>query len=180
MSLVVRDRVPADVPELVTLLTEQQPASSYPIRWPLPFPVEDFLVRPGELRAWVAELDGAVVGHATASVLDEPLARLFAAGTGASEHEMVSVLFTGTTSRGLGAGGLLLDTVVAWIRERGRVPVLDVVPVHDTALAIYLRRGWVEVGRSRFAWLEEHLPDVLLLALPPYPSAPTSARSTSA
>jgi GNAT superfamily N-acetyltransferase len=25
--------------------------------------VEDFLVRPGEERAWVAEIDGRVVGH---------------------------------------------------------------------------------------------------------------------
>jgi hypothetical protein len=39
----------------VTLLGEQQPVTAYPLRWPLPFPVEQFLVRETEEDAWVAE-----------------------------------------------------------------------------------------------------------------------------
>lgn len=179
MSLTIRERRADDLPRLVELLVEQQPTSTYPIRWPLPFPVEEFLVRPSERRAWVAESDGDLVGHVTVTDPGELTAR-FAAGTGATSFGMISVLFTGLASRGLGAGGSLLDTAVAWVQERAEVPVLDVIPTHGTALQVYRERGWVEVGRERFAWLSPDLPDVLLMALPPYPSRPSIASSTSA
>lgn len=180
MTVTIRERRPEDLPALVTLLAEQQPTSSYPVRWPLPFPVERFLVRPSERRAWVAEEDGVLLGHVAVGDPEELTAR-FAAGTGATAFGMVSVLFTALAARGRGAGGLLLDTAVAWIRARGEVPALDVVPTHDTALAIYRARGWAEVGHERFAWMSEHVPDVVLMALPPYPVAgPSTASSTSA
>jgi GNAT superfamily N-acetyltransferase len=176
-DVVVRARQPDDLPVLVGLLGEQQAASSYPIRWPMPFPVERFLVRRTELCAWVAEVDGEVVGHVAVTEVDRDLADAFLTATGTREPAdvaMVSVLFTGTAARGLGAGGRLLDTAVAWIRERRRVPVLDVVPTHHLAAAMYARRGWVEVGRTRFAWQADDLPDVVLMALPPYPSSASS------
>jgi GNAT superfamily N-acetyltransferase len=174
---IVRERRPDDLPALCDLLAAQQAASSYPVRWPLPFPVADFLVRPSELRAWVVEVDGEVVGHVTAAAVDDALAPVFAGATGATDHLMVSVLFTAAAARGHGHGGLLLDTAVAWIRERDHVPVLDVVPVHAPALALYRRRGWVEVGSWRFPWLAPELPDVALMALPPYPTRSASTSS---
>ncbi|WP_211357211.1 GNAT family N-acetyltransferase [Nocardioides rubriscoriae] len=173
---IVRERRPDDLPVLCDLLAAQQAESSYPVRWPLPFPVHDFLVRPGELKAWVVEVDGEVAGHVTAASVDEALAPVFEGATGAHGHHMVSVLFTGAAARGRGLGGLLLDTAVAWIRERGHVPVLDVVPVHAPALALYRSRGWVEVGSWRFPWLAPELPDVALMALPPYPSRSSTPR----
>lgn len=178
MSIVVRERRDADLVRLVELLVEQQAVSSYPVRWPLPVPVEEFLVRSYERRAWVAELDGAVVGHVSVGDPEELVPR-FAAATGATGFGMISVLFTGLAVRRRGVGALLLDTAVDWIRGQGEVPVLDVVPVHEAAVRLYLDRGWVEIGTERFAWLGEGVPDLLLMALPPYPSASTgpSARS---
>ncbi len=41
--VVVRPRRPEDVVRLKDVLAEQQPASRYPFRDPLPFPVERFL-----------------------------------------------------------------------------------------------------------------------------------------
>ena len=38
-------------------------ALALPLRWPLPFSVEDFLVREGQEAAWVAVHEGRVVGH---------------------------------------------------------------------------------------------------------------------
>lgn len=176
MSLVVRERRPADLARLVELLAEQQAVSSYPVRWPLPFPTEQFLVRSSERRAWVAELDGAVVGHVSVGDAEELVPR-FAAATGATGFGMVSVLFTGLAARRRGVGALLLDTAVAWVRERGEVPVLDVVPVHGAAVRLYRDRGWVEIGTERFAWLGDDVPDLVLMALPPYPSSsPPRAR----
>jgi hypothetical protein len=47
-SPVVRPRERCDLPTLVRSLGEQQPTSSYPMRWPLPFPVEQFIERDGQ------------------------------------------------------------------------------------------------------------------------------------
>ncbi|KQT94851.1 hypothetical protein ASG49_02610 [Marmoricola sp. Leaf446] len=156
------------MPGLAHLLAEQQPTSHYPLRWPLPFPVEDFLVRPGEHAAWVAERDGAVLGHVAVTAPGDELAARFAAtlpGVRPDELAAVSVLFVALASRGLGLGGRLLDTAVAHVRAAGRVPVLDVVPTHAGAVALYRRRGWREVGSFRPPWLAADRPALLLMAL---------------
>ena len=66
----LRPRRPEDLPALVDALARQQPASRYPVRWPLPFPAEEFIVRPLEVAAFVAVayLDGehVPVGHVSA------------------------------------------------------------------------------------------------------------------
>jgi hypothetical protein len=59
----VRPRAAADLPTLVTVLEAQRPASGYPVRWPLPFPAEEFIARRTELAAWVAVDGDTVVGH---------------------------------------------------------------------------------------------------------------------
>lgn len=170
MSTCVRARRTADLPVLAGLLAGQQPASRYPFRWPLAVPVEQFLVRDGEQAAWVAVLEGALAGHVSVGPVSGlgDAAGVFRAATGCPEPALVSVLFTGAAARGRGVGGALLDVAVGWARQQGRVPVLDVVQRHSSALAVYRHRGWVEVGRSRFPWLPDDEPDVLLMALPPF------------
>lgn len=108
--------MPADLPALVQVLTEQQPSSGYALRWPLPFPVEQFIVRSYE-QAWVAERDGHVVGHVMIGrVEDEEAAAIVTAAPGRDELATVSVLFVAQDARGLGIGKLLLDTAVDWTR----------------------------------------------------------------
>ena len=166
----VRPRRPDDVPVLAAVLAEQQPRSRYPFRWPFPTGAEDFLVRSYEQVAWVAELDGEVVGHVMVGWVDrDGPGAVFRRETGCDDPAIVSVLFVGTSARGLGVGGLLLDTAVAWARAADRVPVLDVVPLHGSALAVYEHRGWVRIGTARFDWLTDDQPDVVLMALPPFP-----------
>jgi GNAT superfamily N-acetyltransferase len=160
---VVRRRRPEDLQTLVTLLAEQQPVTAYPLRWPLPFPVEQFLVRPDELAAWVVELDGVVTGHVSVAVPDAELGPLLADLAGTDRLALVAVLFVGLGAGGQGLGGLLLDTAVAFIRESGRVPVLDVVPEHDRAVGLYRSRGWHEIGRLRPAWLPEDRAALLVM-----------------
>lgn len=165
----VRPRRPEDVPGLADLLAAQQPGSRYPLRWPLPFPVERFLVRDTEERAWVAEVDGVLAGHVAVARPDAGLAEAFRRARPDDEVAEVSVLFTGPQHRGTGVGGVLHDVAVAAIRDSGRLPGLDVVPTHATAVEVYRHRGWVEVGRVRPAWLPDGQPDVLLMVLPPQP-----------
>ncbi len=122
--------------------------------------------------AYVGELQGALAGHVTVgTALEDDTGAAFRRRTGCTDPAVVSVLFTADWARGRGLGGLLLDTAVQWARAAGRVPVLDVLPSHSTALAVYQHRGWVEVGRARFPWLPDDEPDVRLLALPPFDAA---------
>ena len=164
-SVLVRGRTADDLPALVEVLAEQQFSSSFPLRWPLPFPVEQFLVRPHERAAWVAEVDGQVVGHVSVIGPDAELAPVFVEAVGTDRLAMVAVLFVGLTTLGLGVGARLHDVAVAWIREAGLVPVLDVVPTHDRAVQFYRRRGWREIGSVRPGWLPEDRPALMLMSL---------------
>lgn len=162
----VRQRTDADIPELVEVLAEQQPSSSYPLRWPLPFPVEKFLVRDTEEVAWVAEQAGRPVGHvAVGRVASQDVAHLFHQATGETRLANVSVLFVAQHLRRGGVGGQLLDTAVTWAQSRGRLPVLDVLRGHELAIAVYRHRGWTVVGETRPEWLPADLEPVLLMAL---------------
>ncbi|KNX37165.1 GNAT family N-acetyltransferase [Luteipulveratus halotolerans] len=168
-DVLVRERRPDDIPALVEVLAAQQPVSSYPLRWPLPFPPEEFVVRKNEERAWVAEVDGAVGGHVSiTSVDDDELGRIWSSGVGRPIAELacMSVLFVDHRLAGRGVGGALIDAAVGWAREQSRTPVLDVVVRHGRAAEVYRHRGWQQVGTSRPEWLPDSEPPVLLMALP--------------
>ncbi|MCK0115891.1 GNAT family N-acetyltransferase [Isoptericola sp. S6320L] len=168
-DVTTRDRTAADLPRLVDALGAQQPLSGYPHRWPLPFPAEEFIVRPGEERAWVADDGGRAVGHVSATTVgDDEHGALWSAGAGrpVAELSCVSVLFVHPHAQGRGVGGLLLDTAAAWIRDTGRTPVLDVDDRDGVAHAVYLRKGWRIVGEARFDWQREGSPPARLMVLP--------------
>lgn len=167
-DVVVRDREPGDLRDLVEILARQQPTSRYPFRWPLPFPAEEFLARESEERAWAVTVGGRVAGQVTVtSVGDDDFGRVWRASTGRGSDGLgcVSAFVVDVERRGLGLGGRLLDTAVAWLREQGRLPVLDVVQQHGDALAIYRHRGWREVGSARPPWLPDDEPPVLAMVL---------------
>ena len=165
----IRPRRPEDLSALVEVLAAQQSRTGYPQRWPLPFPVEEFLDRPAQLEAWVAELDGAVVGHvAAAAVQPGEMASVWSAGADRPSAELaeVSVLFVDHTTAGRGVGSALLATAVEFIRASGRTPVLDVVQETQNAVRLYERNGWQTVGETRPWWLPDGNLPVLLMVLP--------------
>ncbi len=97
-ATVVRRRRSEDVPVLVRILLAQQPQTSYPVRHPLPFPVEEFLHAGDAEAAWVAEIGGRVVGHVCWTVAADPTTAAVAACADAhdcatSELGWVSTLF---------------------------------------------------------------------------------------
>jgi len=147
------------------VLADHQAVSQYPVRWPLPIPIEDFLVRPGEERAWVAELDGRVVGHVAVYAVEGDLREHFVTATGTEDLAELAVLFVAADVIGTGVGGRLHDTAVDWIVSTGRQPVLDVVPVHARAVEVYRHRGWEAVGEVRPVWLSEDFPMLTLMTL---------------
>ena len=172
VNITIRPRRDDDLPALGRALVEQQSASGYPHRDPLPIPAEEFIARSGALATWTAEVDGEPVGHvAVLPVRDdgrEPeLARLWRVGHGLPAEELgeVGVYFTSSSVRGAGVGSALMRAALADLEERGLAPCLDVVPT-GTAVDYYRRSGWVEVGGTRPSWLADDAPDVIAMILP--------------
>lgn len=152
--------------------------------WPLPFPVEQFVARQIEQRAWVAELDRQIVGHisiVTVEERDDGLARCWSEATGVGVRDLacVAAFFVDRDQQRRGIGGVLLGTAVAWVRARGLVPVLDVVQRAGGAVDLYRHRGWRDVGEARPAWLPDDEPPVLLMVLPA-DDDPATAPTTTA
>jgi GNAT superfamily N-acetyltransferase len=176
-EVLIRPRTPDDVAPLTEVLWEQQPSSRYPLRNPLPIPVEQFLHVGDAVAAWVAEVDGRAVGNvcrtrppsgdAVSEEENEACAR--AHGCTVDDLAYVSTLFVGLDTRGLGLGRRLLDTVVADIRRTGHKPCLEVLAVHPAAQALYVASGWREVLQTRPAWMDgvpDDVPDVRVMVLP--------------
>ncbi len=175
-TVTIRPRRDDDLPALGAALLEQQPESGYPHRDPLPEPAEQFIQRPGQEAAWVAEVDGQVAGHVCVvrattdgSGSDAPFVEAWSDATGrpAEDLRVVSVLFVATSARGVGAGVALLRRATEHILEAGCVPCLDVLPTHDRAVEMYRRQGWREVTRQRPRWLSADAPDVIGMVLDP-------------
>jgi GNAT superfamily N-acetyltransferase len=174
--IAIRPRDAADMPDLVAALVRQQPATRYPLRNPLPFPMEQFLHAHDAAAAWTAEVDGVPVGHACwlrdpaaasqpgvdpATGTPSTAAEASAAAHGCDVHALawISALFVDPAARGMGLGPRLLATVVDDIRAAGLHPCLEVVDLNDAALRRYRADGWRTVLRSRPGWLAETIDD---------------------
>lgn len=164
MNFTVRPRRPADVPLVGDLIMRQQPQTRYPFRNPLPFPIEEFVVRDGELAAWVAETAPdstadarTVVGHVSVlDVTDHEIGPSWADAVGRPVEELAAVSVL-VVDQGLGRRGIatrLMDDCETYIRGLGRTPVLEVVAdAHSRAVGLYLHRGWRVIGEVRPRWL---------------------------
>jgi GNAT superfamily N-acetyltransferase len=116
------------------------------------------------LGAWVAELDGRLVGHVSLSRSGEgDLAPgLWSRRSGASEDSaaVVGRLFVAPRARGHGIGALLIGRAVEEARRRGLHPVLDVVASDTAAAALYERLGWELMATVEQRWSPSQLVSV--------------------
>jgi ribosomal protein S18 acetylase RimI-like enzyme len=177
VTVTVRRRELDDVPEVAKLIMRQQPVTRYPFRNPLPFPVEEFVVRRGELAAWVVEVStgstskSRVVGHVSVlDVTDHPVGPEWSAAAGRPVEDLaaVSVLVVDLDLGRRGVGSALMDACEAYLEEIGRTPVLEVVAdAQSRALGLYLKRGWRVVGEVKPHWLPEGEGPVKIMVLPP-------------
>lgn len=175
---IVRRRRPADLAGLGRDLVEQQPRTRYPFRDPLPVSTDVFLHAEDALGAFVAEIDGDVVGHVgrtgpahgfpDAARMNEACA--LAHGGAVEELSYVTGLFTAERALGRGVGRVLLDAIVADTRAAGHRPCLEVLPHHAGARHLYLSTGWRDVLTVRPPWLTSVVgdegPDVHVMVLP--------------
>lgn len=148
----IRGRVTADLAGCVAALAEAHTADRYPMRWP-----DDpagWLSPDDMVGAWVAMLDGAVVGHVVLrSGVEAKAAVRLAADAGVPAERLVSVsrLYVAPAARRRGLAARLLGRAVA---DSGtRRPVLDVVDEPGSAaIACYERAGWRHVVTLPAAW----------------------------
>ncbi|WP_186526076.1 GNAT family N-acetyltransferase [Leekyejoonella antrihumi] len=165
----IRPRQDTDIPMLADILERQQSETEYPFEWPMPYPTEQFIHRPSELRSWVAELNETVVGHvAVQTVQDDDLGRMWADAHDVPIRQLrcISVLFADRRYAGQGIGSALLRTATESALADGGAPVLDVVAHHAAPLNLYRRRGWQEIGRYRTDWLPDDVEPVYVMILP--------------
>lgn len=135
MGVLVRRRAVGDAAGLLVALAPVHEQDGYPLH---PVHLTPDWLYDGIDDAWVAELDGRLVGHVAVSP-DLHLTRLFVA----------------VDARGSGAGSALLATVESWADAYGHTLTLDVVEHNVDAQALYRHRGWEHTGRIVATWVSE-------------------------
>ncbi|WP_075737240.1 GNAT family N-acetyltransferase [Streptomyces acidiscabies] len=159
----VRPRTDDDVAACVEALADVHRRDGYPVNWP-----ENpggWLAQASGLGAWVAVLDGRVVGHIALNIGGE--GDVAPGLWGAPETTaVVSRLFVGPEARGHGFGVRLMERVVVEARRRGLHPVLDVVATDTAAAALYERLGWKLLATVEQRWSAEQMVTVHCYAAP--------------
>jgi GNAT superfamily N-acetyltransferase len=131
------------------MLREVHDADRYPAIWPAD-PVA-WLDGNDRLAAWVAEDDGALLGHLSLHATDASRARpqwLQALGVPVECLAVVSRFFVSTHARERGVGGALMGRAEEHASALGLRLVLDVAAHNRPAIAFYERRGWRAVGTA--------------------------------
>jgi GNAT superfamily N-acetyltransferase len=139
----VRARTEADLDACAALMQRTHELDGYP-RYAQQDPVR-FLASRHETAAWVAEHDGAVVGHlAVHDAARDPTLPAAQRHTGLPPAGLAVVarLLVSPDLRRSGAGGALLDEATRHAHARGQRPVLDVQQQCAAPIALYERRGW--------------------------------------
>ena len=119
--MVVRPRADTDDQALVAL-ADRERLGGYPP------PGVDLSIEPGWIGSWVAEDDGALVGHvALRTEISDSVSRHAAAILGIDEDQLAVIkrLLVTADHRGHGIGRQLLDIAVGHATRAGLVPILD-------------------------------------------------------
>ncbi|WP_197287576.1 GNAT family N-acetyltransferase [Streptomyces apocyni] len=165
----VRGRRDGDLEDCVRALAEVHRRDGYPVNWPAE--PAAWLSPPSLLAAWVAELDGRVVGHIglCGSGPGDAAPALWGSRQGGEggATAVVSRLFVAPVARGQGIGALLVRGAVQDARGRALQPVLDVVASDAAALALYERLGWEALGTVEQRWGPGQTVAVRCFAAPP-------------
>jgi ribosomal protein S18 acetylase RimI-like enzyme len=162
----IRPRAPEDLDALVRVATRVREVDGYPVYLP-DNDFQAFLTSPPSLAAWVAEVDGRVVGHVALNTESHAaaMARVREAGI-AGRLGVVARLLVDPSVRRQGIGLRLLDQATVAARRLGGIPVLDVVATSTSAINLYRENGWKEVGRCRFEIPGEDPVEEIVFVLP--------------
>jgi GNAT superfamily N-acetyltransferase len=162
----IRPRTAKDLGACARLLRVVHDEAGYPVLWP---DAPRAWLDDGVSGAWVAEHLGEVLGHvAVRSVGSDAQSRLRwqeITGLEPSRLAAVSRLFVRPRVRGEGIGRALLSAATAAIRQRGALPVADVVSRSTQALALFDQQGWRLLAMDQWGPADDRL-EVHRLVLP--------------
>lgn len=145
--MLIRTKVAADDGACVAVMERTHALDGYPRYWPSD--PGQFLRSPHETDAWVAELDGRVVGQAALHRADgEPVVALTQEATGLPVDRLAVLarLLVHPEGRGSGVGRALIRTATARAHATGRRPVLDVLQATPGPIRLYESEGWTRLG----------------------------------
>ena len=148
----IRERTDVDLAACEDIAEQVHAIDGYPVY--LPGDLRSFIASTAALGAWVAEHDGAIVGHvALHSTSSAPVMTVASEFLGQPPERLgvVARLFVSPTARRLGTGRLLLEAAWQDALARGRWPILDVVTQLEGAIELYETCGWVRAGEVTLA-----------------------------
>ncbi|MCP2330747.1 GNAT family N-acetyltransferase [Actinoalloteichus caeruleus] len=158
-SVNVRRRTDHDIPACSDVLVQVHATDGYPVEG-VGDPVA-WLTPPSLLAAWVAEVNGIVVGHVGVSRPAGEAAVAMWGEHAAAASDSVAVLgrlFVLSRARSHSLGERLTRAAMAHAVELGRRLVLDVMEKDRAAIALYERLGWRRIGSTTHALEESGVP----------------------
>lgn len=153
---VIRPRVESDIPQAAAGLVEVHATDGYPVEG-VSRP-EEWLTPPGFIAAWIAEIEGKIVGHVAISRSNGEEAVSLWLNRSKTEPDKVAVLarlFVVPGARNRTLGENLTCAAVEYAKANGMRLVLDVMAKDTAAIRLYSRLGWMELGSAVHTFGEE-------------------------
>ena len=148
-SVIVRPFENTDLAGAAAALTEVHATDGYPVEG-VDHP-EAWLRSDDVIAAWVSEVDRAIVGHvALMRPQGEDAVSLWMQQSGDSEAQIAVLarLFVVKAARKHAVGERLMQAAMSYGSEHGLRLVLDVMTKDASAIRLYERLGWREIGRA--------------------------------
>ncbi|QQM42731.1 GNAT family N-acetyltransferase [Streptomyces liliifuscus] len=164
---IIRPRRDLDIPEAAAALVEVHATDGYPVEG-VDHP-EVWLTPPGLIQAWIAELEGSVVGHVAVSRSngEEAVSLWLKHGQGIEEKTAVMArLFVIRGARKSAIGERLVRAATEYAEQKGTRLVLDVMAKDTAAIRLYERLGWQKLGLTTHAYGDGGRTDAVCYASP--------------
>ncbi|KAK3638688.1 hypothetical protein LTR56_006695 [Elasticomyces elasticus] len=163
--LTIRDRTQADLDRCVEVLQHVYDKDGYPVQGTA---TAHHFLQHGVQRAWVAEQDGVIIGHAAIGIASDADVAV-ALWQKLHPGEPVAVLerlFVDPRCRGSGAATSLIKTAVQWSAQVHVQLVLFALVKDQVAIHLYDRLGWNRFGTVPFHFGDGQKMDAICLSSP--------------
>ncbi|MGY4961530.1 GNAT family N-acetyltransferase [Streptomyces sp. 900105245] len=166
-STIVRPFEDTDLPGAESALIEVHATDGYPVEG-VDHP-DRWLRSADVLAAWVAEMNGKIVGHvALMRPHGEEAVSLWIEQSGESEEQVAVLarLFVIREARKNAVGEKLMKVAMEYAQRREIRLVLDVMTKDTAAIRLYERLGWVKIGEATHRYGNDQTIDAICFVAP--------------